>query len=76
MNADGYKANVYSYRSMLNNTLNDPIIWANTSWMAAYTNEIGWNNPYYKGLFGWQYTSSGNIPGISGNVDISCWFKI
>ena len=29
--------------------------------MAAYTNTIGWENPYYKGKFGWQYTSSGDV---------------
>ena len=76
MNANGYTAHVYSYRAMLNDTLNDPSIWANVSWMAAYTNTIGWSNPYYKGNFGWQYTSSGTIPGISGSVDISCWYVI
>ena len=76
MNASGYTAHVYSYRAMLNDTLNDPRILANVSWMAAYTNTIGWSNPYYKGNFGWQYTSSGSIPGISGNVDISCWYVI
>ena len=44
--------------------------------MAAYTDEIGWNNPYYHGKFGWQYTSSGSVPGINGDVDISCWYEI
>ena len=71
-NAKGYTTNVYSYRAMLN----DKAILSNVSWMAAYTDTIGWENPYYKGKFGWQYTSSGSIPGISGNVDISCWYTI
>lgn len=26
-------------------------------------------------LMGWQYTSSGLVPGISGNVDINLWYK-
>ena len=76
MNAKGYTTNVYSYRAMLNCSLNDKAILSNVSWMAAYTDTIGWENPYYKGKFGWQYTSSGSIPGISGNVDISCWYTI
>ena len=76
MNAKGYTTNVYSYRAMLNSSLNDKAILSNVSWMAAYTDTIGWENPYYKGKFGWQYTSSGSIPGISGNVDISCWYTI
>ena len=76
MNAKGYTTNVYSYRAMLNSSLNDKAILSNVSWMAAYTDTIGWENPYYKGKFGWQYTSSGSIHGISGNVDISCWYTI
>ena len=76
INDYGYNADIYSYRSLLNGTLKDEYIWAQTSWMAAYTDEIGWNNPYYHGKFGWQYTSSGSVPGINGDVDISCWYEI
>ncbi|MBM6840526.1 GBS Bsp-like repeat-containing protein [[Clostridium] spiroforme] len=76
MSSYGFNADVYSYRSLLNNELNDPYIWSQTSWMAAYTDEIGWSNPYYHGKFGWQYTSGGTIPGIQGYVDISCWYEI
>ena len=75
----GYKAYIYSYRSLLNEYLNTPYIWSQTNWLAAYTSSMGWNNPHYHGLFGWQYTSGGVIPGFSGNngyVDISCWFEI
>ena len=63
-------ANMNAFISEMNAIL------SNVSWMAAYTDTIGWENPYYKGKFGWQYTSSGSIPGISGNVDISCWYTI
>ena len=75
----GYRAYIYSYRSLLNEYLNTPYIWSQTNWLAAYTNTMGWNNPYYHGSFGWQYTSSGVIPGFNGNngyVDVSCWFEI
>ena len=76
MTRNGYSAQIYSYRSMLQNSLNHPYILQNTSWMAAYTNTMGWTNPYYHGKFGWQYTSGGTVPGINGYVDISCWFEI
>ena len=74
-NGYGYGANVYSYRSLLNSELNSQYIWSNTSWIAAYTKTLGFNNPYYSGLYGWQYTSGGIVPGINGYVDISCFFK-
>ena len=75
----GYRAYIYSYRSLLNEYLNTPYIWSQTNWLAAYTNTMGWSNPYYHGSFGWQYTSGGVIPGFNGNngyVDVSCWFEI
>ena len=75
MDRNGYTAHIYSYRSLLNSNLNSSYIWAHTSWMAAYTKTMGWNNPYYSGLFGWQYTSSGYVPGI-GTCDLSCWFRV
>lgn len=67
MSRYGYDAKVYSYRSLLQGPLNHPII----SWLATYTNTMGWKNDYYHGKFGWQYTSGGIIPGIAGYVDIS-----
>ncbi|MCR1959308.1 GBS Bsp-like repeat-containing protein, partial [Erysipelatoclostridium ramosum] len=76
MDRYGYNAKVYSYRSMLQSVLNHPSILAHASWLAAYTNTMGWSNSYYHGDFGWQYTSGGTVPGISGYVDISCWFKV
>ena len=73
---NGFSASIYSYRSLLNGLLNHPYIWSQVGWMAAYTNTIGWSNPYYHGNFGWQYTSGGSVPGINGYVDISCWYDI
>ena len=73
---NGYATSIYSYRSLLNSYLNNPDIWKHVTWMAAYTKTIGWNNPYFHGPFGWQYTSGGTIPGINGYVDISCWYNV
>jgi GH25 family lysozyme M1 (1,4-beta-N-acetylmuramidase) len=39
-------------------------------WLAQYSNV-----PDFPYLFkGWQYTSEGSIPGITGDVDINVWF--
>lgn len=47
-------------------------------WICAYGNNSG--APEYKfkpksDCYGWQYTSKAKIPGISGNVDVSEWYK-
>ncbi len=67
------KVHVYSYRSYLQNQLNSPKILPYVSWIAAYTPTLGFNNTYYNGEEGWQYTSSGSVGGVSGRVDISCF---
>ena len=39
-------------------------------WIAHYATDCG-----YKGSYrGWQYTSKGSLPGISGNVDLSIFY--
>lgn len=74
MNNKGYSAHIYSYRSYLQGVLNSPSILKYVSWVAAYTPTLGYVNNYYEGqLQGWQYTSSGNITGIAGRVDISAF---
>lgn len=75
MNQLGYqgKVHVYSYRSYLQSVLNSSKILSYTSWIAAYTNTLGYTNKYYNGSYGWQYTSSGSVDGISGNVDMSAF---
>ena len=57
----------YFWRDSVGNPLNNlncPL------WIAAYTNSA---TPYIPPAWStwsfWQYTSSGNIPGIAGNVD-------
>ncbi len=71
----GYKGkvHVYSYRSHLQNQLKSPRILPYVSWIAAYTPTLGFNNTYYNGEEGWQYTSTGSVSGVSGRVDISCF---
>lgn len=69
----GGKVHVYSYRSYLQNQLNSQKILSYVSWIAAYTRTLGYDNKYYSGIEGWQYTSSGKVNGISGRTDISCF---
>ena len=68
------KIHVYSYRGYFQGVLNSPkVILPYASWIAAYTKELGYDNSYYSGEQGWQYTSSASASGISGNVDMSCF---
>lgn len=47
-------------------------------WIANYGNNTGTPNPEHEpnidGMIGWQYTSKGNISGISGYVDMNIWY--
>ena len=40
------------------------------SWIAHYATDCG----YRGGYRGWQYTSKGSLPGVSGNVDLSVFY--
>ncbi|MXQ73565.1 hypothetical protein GSF08_06410 [Clostridiaceae bacterium DONG20-135] len=75
MNTHGYagKVHVYSYRNYLQNALNSSKILSYVSWIAAYTQTLGYTNTFYNGVQGWQYTNSGSVKGINGRVDISCF---
>ena len=75
MKKAGYQnVKVYSYRQLLQTRLNHPNILKHVNWVAAYTDALDWNNPYYSGNKGWQYTSSDSLKGIRGQVDVSVWY--
>ena len=73
LSSNGYKAYVYSYTSYLNENLNSPDIHKHTAWVAQYGKALTFKNNYYKGNYGWQYRSNGSVPGINGDVDVSCF---
>ncbi|MDL2276158.1 hypothetical protein LJC02_00745 [Breznakia sp. OttesenSCG-928-G09] len=76
MHNSGYKnTHVYSYRSYVQNQLNHSSILKWTSWIAEYGPRLNYNNTYYYGLSGWQYTSSGTVKGINGRVDINAFYN-
>ena len=75
MKKAGYQnVKVYSYRQLLQTRLNHPNILKHVNWVAAYTDALDRNNPYYSGNIGWQYTSSDSLKGIRGQVDVSVWY--
>ena len=39
-------------------------------WIAHYATDCGYQGNYR----GWQYTSKGSLPGVSGNVDLSVFY--
>lgn len=62
---------VYSYTSYLNGPLNVASIRNRTRWVASYGARTGFN--ISSNDRGWQYTSSGSVSGISGNVDLNAF---
>ena len=69
----GYKnLGVYSYTSYLQGPLKHVDIYAKTTWVAQYGARMGFDL-FPTNSRGWQYTSSGQINGISGNVDMNAF---
>ena len=73
MNKNGYSklAKIYTYTNYANTALNTEYLRNQIDWIAHYNNYTT-----YKGKYNmWQYTSTAQIPGISGNVDVSVKFN-
>lgn len=69
----GYKnLGVYSYTSYLQGPLKHANIYAKTTWVAQYGARMGFDS-FPTDSRGWQYTSSGKVDGISGNVDMNAF---
>ena len=66
LKVNGYDTKVYSYYYFILNRFNEKTR-SYVDWVALYSN----SNYYPYDWRGWQYTDSGNVPGINGNVDIS-----
>lgn len=73
LQSGGYQnLGVYSYTSYLQGPLNNANIYAKTRWVAQYGPQMEFT-AFGTNDRGWQYTSSGQINGISGNVDMSAF---
>ena len=69
----GYRnLGVYSYTSYLQGPLKHADIYAKTTWVAQYGARMGFDS-FPTNSRGWQYTSSGKVNGISGNVDMNAF---
>lgn len=66
----GYRAGVYASRNWYNNNLYTNRLDNYFIWLAEYRSV-----PIYQGYYQmWQYTSKGEIDGISGNVDMNIYY--
>lgn len=70
----GYTGMVYANKSMLNNQVNaGSIADKYPIWLACYPSKASSGSGYTGDYSYWQYSSTGSVPGISGNVD--CNFR-
>lgn len=73
LQSGGYQnLGVYSYTSYLQGPLNNANIYAKTRWVAQYGARMEFT-AFGTNDRGWQYTSSGQINGISGSVDMNAF---
>ena len=67
----GYKSMIYSNKEWLMNNLNIKELSKYDIWLAHYADETDFKYAYTM----WQYTSSGSVNGILGNVDMNYCYK-
>lgn len=66
---------IYSYTGYLRSELNSTYLHARTSWVAQYNSTLSYQI-VATGQYGWQYTASASVPGVSGNVDMSAFSAV
>ena len=69
ISAAGYKPGIYANLNWFKNILTDPVFKSGSwdHWIAQYN----WRCDYTGNYSFWQYSSSGKVPGINGNVDMN-----
>jgi len=68
----GYYAGIYSSKSYLENYFTEDILKRYTVWVAHYgVSETSYKYPFDM----WQYSSSGNVPGINHRCDMNYCYK-
>lgn len=68
----GYQAGIYSSKSYFLDYLDpDYLSTKYNIWLAHYTTETNYKGDYHL----WQYTSTGSVKGISGNVDMNVLYS-
>ncbi len=71
MEAAGFKSGIYANLNWLNNYLNSPSLNGYDHWVAQYN----WRCDYAGSYSFWQYSSSGNVPGVNGRCDMNYCFN-
>lgn len=71
INEKGYTACIYTNQDYYNNKFDMNVLKKYPLWMASYRSD----KPNYN-LFMWQYSSTGRVNGISGNVDLNNLYKL
>lgn len=66
----GYEAGIYANLNWLENKIEKSVQEKWPIWVAQYNNECQYDKKYLI----WQYTSSGKVDGISGNVDMNYFY--
>lgn len=68
----GYYPGVYSYASFLNTKVYKEVLDKYDIWVAHFNVAV----PSYTGAYGmWQYSSTGRVPGINGDVDLDHCYR-
>jgi len=68
----GYEAGIYSSKSYFLDYLDpDYLSTKYKIWLANYTNQTSYKGDYQM----WQYSSTGSVEGISGNVDMNVFYS-
>lgn len=67
----GYKTGVYASKYWYYDNLNVSQLSRYNIWLAQYNDCVTYNGRYDM----WQYSSKGNVPGVSGNVDMNLCYK-
>jgi GH25 family lysozyme M1 (1,4-beta-N-acetylmuramidase) len=71
LESSGYFVTIYANKDWLEKRIDEDCKTRYDIWLAQWSKK-----PTYKGNFGmWQYTSSGKVDGISGNVDMDIAYK-
>ena len=61
---------IYASKSYFDNYFTQEVKTKYSIWVAQYYSVCQYDEPH----IGWQYSSKGSIPGISGNVDLNIFY--
>lgn len=69
--SSGYKVGIYTNLDFSNNYFSSEVLSTYDTWIAQYNSKCTYSGKYVM----WQYSESGKVDGISGNVDLNYCYK-